>query len=207
MEQLLFTPLPPPRSRVRMFVAGWAMQAVMLATLLALNALFPKALPRARSYVVTNVVSYQPLVSEARQPMKPRMVAPKVAQLPVAEPTTVAKLVVPMPQRKRPTPEIQAPEVKIESKLPQLPTAAAPKVVVTNTFSTGSSAMPTTSKPAAAVQTGGFGDPNGVPARAGSGRVVNIATSGGFDMPSGTGRGNGRGGETAGVVASAGFGN
>src|SRR5438067_12269364 len=152
MEQLLFTPLPPPRSRVRMFVAGWAMQAVMLATLLAVNALFPKALPRARSYVVTNLVSYQPLVSEARQPMKPRVVAPKVRQLPVAEPATMANLVVAMPERKRPTPGIQAPDVKIESKLPQLPTVAAPTVVATRMFSTGSSAMRTTSKPAAAVQ-------------------------------------------------------
>src|SRR5947208_16818717 len=96
--------------------------------------------------------------------------------------------------------------MKIESKLPMLPSAPAPKVVATNTFSTGSSVMPTTAKPAAAVQTGGFGDPNGIPVRENRGAAVNIASLGSFDLPGGPGRGNGLGGVTPGVVASAGFG-
>jgi TonB family protein len=69
--------------------------------------------------------------------------------------------------------------------------------------------MPTTNRPASQVQTGGFGDPNGVPARAGNGRAVNINAFGSWDLPSGPGRGNGLGGANGipGVVASAGFGN
>jgi len=58
------------------------------------------------------------------------------------------------------------------------------------------------------VQTGGFGDPNGVPASDNHGRPVTIAQAGSFDMPSGPGYGNGTGGShgARGVVASTGFG-
>jgi TonB family protein len=115
--------------------------------------------------------------------------------------------VVPSVELTRPEPEMQAPRVKLESKLPVIPTAPEPKIVATNSFSTGSSVMPTTSKPTAAVQTGGFGDPNGIPARENRGAAVNIASLGSFDLPGGPGRGNGLGGVTPGVVASAGFGN
>src|SRR5437899_13075007 len=66
--------------------------------------------------------------------------------------------------------------------------------------------MPTTTEPAAAIQTGGFGDPNGVPAKENRGGAVNIDQAGSFDLPTGSGHGNGVGGATPGVVASAGFG-
>jgi TonB family protein len=58
------------------------------------------------------------------------------------------------------------------------------------------------------VQTGGFGDPNGVPASENHGRPITIARAGSFDMPSGPGYGNGTGGAKGarGVVASTGFG-
>ena len=58
------------------------------------------------------------------------------------------------------------------------------------------------------VQTGGFGDPNGVPNSDPHGRPVTIAQLGSFEMPAGPGYGNGTGGANGkrGVVASAGFG-
>jgi len=58
------------------------------------------------------------------------------------------------------------------------------------------------------VQTGGFGDPNGVPAQDNHGRPVTIAQAGSFNMPSGPGYGNGTGGAhgARGVIASTGFG-
>jgi len=101
--------------------------------------------------------------------------------------------------------------VKIAPKqLDPLPAAPAiPKQLVrTNVFSTGSSAPQTIDRPAAQVQTGGFGDPNGVPAKPSQGKAINIAQSGGFDMPTGPGNGNGTGGANGvrGVVASTGFG-
>jgi TonB family protein len=80
--------------------------------------------------------------------------------------------------------------------------------VKTNVFSTGSSATPTMAAAPSKVQTGGFGDPNGVPASDTHGRPVTIAQAGSFDMPSGPGYGNGTGGShgARGVVASTGFG-
>src|SRR6185503_11402739 len=90
------------------------------------------------------------------------------------------------------------------------PTPAAPKLEIrTGAFSTGSSATPTTNLPAAKVQTGGFGDPNGIKGEGKPGKVANIASLGSFDLPAGPGAGNGTGGSRGvkGTVASAGFGN
>jgi len=69
--------------------------------------------------------------------------------------------------------------------------------------------MPTIARAPQQVQTGGFGDPNGVPAHENNGKPITIAQAGSFDMPSGPGSGNGSGGSRGarGVVASAGFGN
>jgi TonB family protein len=80
--------------------------------------------------------------------------------------------------------------------------------VKTNVFSTGSSATPTMAAAPQKVQTGGFGDPNGLPAADTHGRPVTINQAGSFDMPSGPGSGNGTGGShgARGVVASTGFG-
>ena len=75
----------------------------------------------------------------------------------------------------------------------------------------GSSAEPTLpARSVASVQTGGFGDPNGIAASTHSTtRTTTIAASGEFDLPPGPGSGNGAGGAhgSRGTVASAGFGN
>jgi hypothetical protein len=82
------------------------------------------------------------------------------------------------------------------------------ELVKTNVFSSGSSQTPTLAAAPAKVQTGGFGDPNGVPARENNGKPVTIAAAGLFDAPVGPGHGNGTGGAkgVSGVIASAGFG-
>jgi TonB family protein len=74
----------------------------------------------------------------------------------------------------------------------------------------GSSATPTLPKMAPRrVQTGGFGDPNGVPSQAKSGKAPNIAAIGSFELPVGPGYGNGTGGARGrrGIIPSSGFGN
>jgi TonB family protein len=75
----------------------------------------------------------------------------------------------------------------------------------------GSSVTPTVNAPIEKVQTGGFGDPNGLKPSDNSkpnGKLV-AAVAGGFDMPVGPGQGNGSGGAKGikGTVASADFGN
>jgi TonB family protein len=109
-------------------------------------------------------------------------------------------------------PDVQAPKVQLAAKLDPIPEVkpAIPKQLVrTNIFSNGSSATPTMAANPQKVQTGGLGDPNGVPARENNGRPITIAQLGSFDMPAGPGYGNGTGGSKGvrGVVASAGFGN
>ena len=59
------------------------------------------------------------------------------------------------------------------------------------------------------MQTGGFGDPNGLKGTGKSNAKLYAAQAGGFDMPAGPGQGNGSGGAKGikGTVASADFGN
>jgi TonB family protein len=83
------------------------------------------------------------------------------------------------------------------------------KELVTDSFASGSSAPVTLQKPAHEVQTGGFGDPNGVPSTSDKKGQITLARMGSFDLPSGPGNGNGTGGAhgARGTVASTGFGN
>ena len=104
------------------------------------------------------------------------------------------------------------PKVEVAASKPvDLPPTVAViprQLVKTNVFSTGSSQTPTLAAAPQHVQTGGFGDPNGVPAKDNHGKPVTIAGLGSFDAPAGPGRGNGTGGSKGvpGVIASAGFG-
>ena len=148
----------------------------------------------------------------AREPAPVRnFPAPRIAELV----TPRRALRVPkelQPQKKVPLPEVQPPKVELAAKLEAIPDSkpASPKQLVrTNVFTTGSSATPTMAAAPQKVQTGGLGDPNGVPARDNPGHAVTIARLGSFDMPAGPGVGNGTGGAKGarGVVASAGFGN
>ncbi len=209
--KVLFSPLPEPKSRWTLFLTSYSVQTLALLLVINLNLLYPARFELPTRYMITSLVPYEPPVPHTPQPVNPRLL-PKVSKLAMEEPPVVAGLVLPpLPKPKKPQAEVQAPELKnAAGRLPELPARrSVVKVIATNTFSTGSSAMPTTNRPASQVQTGGFGDPNGVPARAGNGRGVNINAFGSWDLPSGPGRGNGLGGANGvpGVVASAGFGN
>jgi len=118
-------------------------------------------------------------------------------------------VVVEVPKPKIYNPVISTPIVKqVAAKKVQAPDMTLVAKEFPNP-SLGSSAIPTLRKPREQVQTGGFGDPNGVPTNNNTNRNVNIAQSGSFDMPAGAGVGNGTGGAKGakGVVASTGFGN
>ena len=201
MEPSLFSSMPQPQSRWKAFAAGWSVQAAGIAGLLAVSAMLPSTVQQVRHYTTTPLVAYEAPEPKAYEPAPhtaPRLKAP----VPVAPPA----IVLPRAERVIPQPEVAAPEVKMAAKLPDIPIAPQqPKVMATDTFSAGKADKPTTTKPAAAVQMGGFGDPNGIAARDTHG-PANIAASGFSDLPSGSGRGNGYGGPTAGVVASSGFG-
>ena len=213
MEGLLFTLLPSPQSRWKSFVTGWSVQVLSLATLVFVSVRFHQSLIPPADYRVTNVVSYDPLVLH-QQPVMPFVSLrsrPQAESTPVLEtkPAVAALVVTPqiraVPERKLQEPDRPAPELKLATKMPEIPAAPATKIVAIGTFSANNLVTPTAAKPAATVQTGGFGDPNGVPASEHRGGVANIRAAGSFDLPSGSGHGNGAGGTS--VVAASGFGN
>jgi TonB family protein len=81
--------------------------------------------------------------------------------------------------------------------------------VQTGLLSTDSAAPATINKPVNKVQTGGFGDANGMAGPADPNKRANINGRGSLDLPNGPGYGNGTGGANGarGTVASTGFGN
>ncbi len=205
----LFSPLPEPNSRWKTFLTSWSLQAFAILLVINMPLLFPARFVLPERYMITTLVPYEPPVPHEPQPVNPRLL-PKPPKRSLEVPVVARVELPPLPRPKKREADVPAPEVKTAAQLPELPAGRrVPKVVAMNTFSTGSSVMPTTRRPASQVQTGGFGDPNGVPARETNGRAVNINAFGSWDLPGGPGRGNGTGGARGvpGVVASAGFGN
>ena len=207
-ESNLFTPLPRWKTPWSEFVLSYGTQAVVIAILVWIPVLHPEILesPKKDYHAIELVPTPVPENHTPQRQLKPILVAK------LDPPPAALRLPAPQPQPKPKVEDALAPEVKIATKkLDPLPPTAAiiPKQGVrTNVFSTGSSAPQTIERAPEKVQTGGFGDPNGVPAKTTQTRAVNIAQSGGFDMPTGPGYGNGTGGAkgTRGVVASTGFG-
>src|SRR6476659_7358319 len=81
--------------------------------------------------------------------------------------------------------------------------------VKVNNLSSGSAAPATVVAPLNKVQTGGFGDPNGLPGKGDPNKTTNVARLGSLALPGGPGYGNGTGGDKGirGTVQSTGFGN
>ena len=207
----LFSSLPKWKAPWYQFFLSYGAQAIVITLLIWIPVLHPEVLdPPARDYHAIELVPTPVPVNHAPQRRLPEPVLVAEADPPPA----ALRLPAPQPKPKPAAEDSPAPEVKIEAKkIENLPPANAPvipRTIKTNVFSTGSSAPQTVERPAAQVQTGGFGDPNGVPAKLNTGKSpVNIAQAGGFDLPTGPGYGNGTGGANGarGVVASSGFGN
>jgi TonB family protein len=212
-QSATFGLLPERRPPWKEFVLTMGVQGVALFVLAWAAVLNLAVLDQpVHDYHFIRLVETPPPENHEPAPMR-EIPPPHVAQI-QTPPTEVLR--VPAPEvRPKTTPEevAVAPKVEIAATkpVPLPPTAPViPKQLVkTHVFSTGSSALPTIAEAPKNVQTGGFGDPNGVPARESNGRPVNIAPAGSFDLPTGPGSGNGTGGAQGvrGVVASAGFGN
>lgn len=203
--------LPKWRMPWSEFVFSYGTQAVIIAVFVWVPILHPEVLegPKKDYHAIELVPTPVPVNHEPQRQLPKPVLLAKLDPPPLA----ALRLAAPRPQPRTRVEDAPAPEVKIvEKKLDALPPSTAPvipKVIRTNVFSTGSSAPQTIERPAQQVQTGGFGDPNGIPAKPSQGKAINIAQSGGFDLPTGPGYGNGTGGSNGvrGVVASAGFGN
>jgi TonB family protein len=194
--------LPEGKKRWSSVGAGLVLQCCALVAVIVIPLLIPAKFEAAPHYWVTSIEA--PVI----QPYKPQPPPPPKVVKRVEVVKEMPKPVVPEP----PKPKIYntaftAPVVK---QAAPKKVAAPVSVDVAKDFPTlGSSAIPTLRKPREQVQTGGFGDPNGLQANNNTTRNPNVALAGGFDMPTGAGQGNGTGGAKGakGVVASTGFGN
>lgn len=202
-----FALLPESAPPWTQFVLSMGAQSLTVVVLAWLAVLHPAVLgPPAHDYHFVRLVSTPPFINHQPAPVSV-----------FEKPHVVTRLVVPgdlqlLAERPKPKSEIDPPRLQADDRQLALPAAVpvVPRALVkTNVFSTGSSATPTIARAPQQVETGGFGDPNGVPAPPTNGRPITIAKLGSFDLSSGSGSGNGTGAVRGvrEVVASAGFGN
>ena len=210
-SQMTLGLLPEPRTRWGRFILSYGMQSAMVTFFLLAAILHPEVLVLpGHDYHFIGLVATPPPVPQAPAPVK-HFPVPTITE-PVAPRPEAMRVPAELVRKKPDVPEEQAPKVTLAAKkeiLPDVKPEIPRQPVKTNVFSAGSSATPTMAEAPQKVQTGGFGDPNGVPASENHGQPITIAQAGSSDMPSGPGSGNGTGGShgARGVVASTGFGN
>ncbi len=202
--------LPERKLNKKAIATAYGIVALVLLILINVSLLFPDRLMLSQ-YHVTEII---PMPSLRPEP-EPIKVKPEVnakllpaVKIPVLE---QPRLVVPREIRREAPQPVEAPKVVVNQfAAPELKLAvggARPQLVHTGDFG-GSSQTPTVNAPINKVQTGGFGDPNGLPGTGKQGAKLYAASMGSFDMPVGPGQGNGSGGAKGikGTVASADFG-
>jgi TonB family protein len=204
--------LPERKINKRALATSYGLVTLAILILINLSLILPEKL-QLTQYHVTELIPMPSLRPEP-EPIKTEVpkVKPKLlpaVKLPVFE---QPKLVVPREVRREAPRPVEAPQVVVNQFVaPQIKMTAGgarPQLVHTGDFS-GSSQKPTVNAPVEKVQTGGFGDPNGLPGTGKQGAKLYAASLGSFDMPAGAGQGNGSGGAKGikGTVASADFGN
>jgi TonB family protein len=198
---------------------GLVFQIVAAATVIAIPFLFPQQMVPKMVYQVMSVATPP---TEVPMPPKAPAIKPRIQPTPVEQtqpPTPVPnrlmapRIVAPQPKPKpvpaTPAPAMSADFTPVKIDDPSDQPARPREPVKTGMLSTGSAAVPTINKPVDKVQTGGFGDPNGVPGPSNPNKGQNVNRFGSPALPPGPGYGNGTGGANGarGVVASTGFGN
>jgi TonB family protein len=203
--------LPERKIDKRALAASYTFMLVMLLLLINVGLLFPDRISM-KQYHITELI---PLPALRPEPAPIKVVKPEVRPklLPPAPVFEQPKLIVPREVRHTAPQPVEAPKVVVNTfAAPQLKMAAAggarPQLLHTGDFG-GSSVAPTVNVAVQKVQTGGFGDDNGLKGTGKPNAKLYAAPAGSFDMPAGPGQGNGTGGAKGikGTVASADFGN
>ncbi len=211
-DNTMFSMLPERRAPWKEFIFSMGTESVLAVLLAWVGVLHPEVITQLKHdhQVIALVPTPIPV---NHQPAPLRVIKPAYTPPPQTEPVHEALRLPPEVKRQVPKADAPvAPKIELAAKAPVVPPLAPViprKLVKVDNFSTGSSATPTIAQAPQKTQTGGFGDPNGVPAADNHGKPVTIARVGSFDLPSGPGYGNGTGGAKGarGVIASAGFGN
>ena len=208
-ENLTLGLLPERKLDWRKFVLSYGIVLFLLLFMLLSRLIWPERMSIWGKYTVTEIIPRPDLVPE-KPILKPK---PRVTKLLPEVRFETPKLIVPREVNKPRVEEAKIEPPKIQPanfEVPRLqPVSGAMPAKVIYTGSFGSSATPTVNAPIQKVQTGGFGDPNGLPGQGKEGAKLNAAKLGSFDLPEGAGTGNGTGGAKGikGTIASAGFGN
>ena len=205
--------LPERKLNKRALAASYGFLIFLLIVMVNIGWIWPDGLDIRRQYHVTELIPMPSLQPEPLK-MKPAEHILKPKLLPRAPVFDAPKLTVPREVRTpRPQPpEVAAPKIEVNHFTPavvKLVTGGARPTLIVHTGEFGSSATPTVNAPIQKVQTGGFGDPNGIPGQGKPNAHLVAASTGAFDLPPGAGSGNGAGGTKGikGTIASAGFGN
>jgi len=204
--------LPEKKWNWRTFAASYGILTGLILLLIVVGIMATDTLIPLVSYHVTELVPRPSLRPEP--PRRPKPLPLHAKLLPPAPVIETPKLIVPHEIRApKPQPqEIEPPKVALNNFAPAVlkPTSGARPVLIHTGDFQGSSMAPTVNAPIEKVQTGGFGDPNGLKPSSNSkpgGKLI-ASAAGSFDMPVGPGQGNGSGGAKGikGTVASADFG-
>lgn len=217
-----FSLLPNTKPRMDAMGTSLVIQIALAAFVVLVPVFFPQQMIPKVMYMVTEMAGPPLDIPKPPQPKPPVMKVKAKLETPpppVVQPKPDAiKFVAP--------PKLEAPKPKprqVEAELPKVNDTFQPlkmematnqparprEPVKTGMITGGSSAVPTIDKPIEKVQTGGFGDPQGVSGPSDPNKRANVGQFGNPALPPGPGYGNGTGGANGarGIVASTGFGN
>jgi TonB family protein len=218
--------LPEAKPNWRRVGLSAAVQLALLGFFIIVPILYPEQMKTAIQYSYTAIaqpVTMVPVAPPPPPPPTPKVKAavpkptppPEPPKLNPQQPHIFANLVAPKTLKpkvekveiKDPdmTPKFEAVKIDVKENGPKRPK----EDVKVNNLSSGSAAPATVVAPVEKVQTGGFGDPNGVAGKGDPKHGTNVARLGSPALPGGEGYGNGTGGKEGirGTVASTGFGN
>ena len=202
--------LPERRMDWRTLATSYGMELLLILFLINVGLIWPDSMQIARKYHITEVI---PMPGLRPKPLQTKKALPILkAKLLPPVPFTAPRLVVPREIRRAEPREAEAPKVVVNTfqapVIKEVAGGARPTLIV-HTGEFGSSATPTINAPVQKVQTGGFGDPQGIKGTGKENARLVAANTGAFDLPSGPGTGNGAGGANGakGTIASVGFGN
>ncbi|HET9802620.1 MAG TPA: energy transducer TonB, partial [Candidatus Acidoferrum sp.] len=216
--------LPEPKRNWNRWIFSGSIQGIIVGVMILTPLLYPEKMGTALNYTITEISTPVINIPVAPPPPPPKIAkvkTPDPVPTPVVEPpklnpkqvhifmqpkAAVKPKVDPI-EVKAPvmTQVFDQPKVEVDSKQPKRPK----EDVKVGTMSSGNATPATVKAPVEKVQTGGFGDPSGLPGKGDPNKGNIVVRQGLPTLPGGPGYGNGTGGDKGvrGTVASTGFGN
>jgi len=214
--------LPDGQSRMKRVGFSAIVQLAFVGFILIIPLVFPQQISTALKYSYIEIAQPITMIPVAPPPPPPKIA--KVIPQPTPPPVEPPKLNPQQPHIFE-APKVTLPKVHaVETKAPDMtPVFESARVETAKTnqpkrpkeevkvgaMSSGNATPATVKAPVEKVQTGGFGDPNGLPGKGNPNAHLIVNAQGLNTLPNGPGYGNGTGGEKGirGTVASTGFGN